>query len=458
MSIIIGSWRSSGEFLFKREFDSLKSRGGEVALFFQVMNRMSLTNAHTNTTSTAVHVGTPPPGFQEWTTTKVYFHGFANRHVESPEFTSLNDRWCLIMVSEDGDLITEGGVEIITEGGASFHIIHKSSNTINIQYGFRVNDDDNQISKHSFRSRNWVQDFGTTTPDHRGRWGSYFLRDSEIMSARQADGALVVEVRMKLAQLSKPVQIPFVPENPICKVIQGMFMDEKSADIMLHVLVEDNMRSDSQIVLKPNISLSTFPAHQFILQRCSTTLGDLCESAIDKTSPIQITGVSPDIFRLLLFYMYGGQVANDRLEIHAMEIIDAADKYGVTALKLEAESCFVATTTITTNNVLELLLYADSKNCALLKEAAMDFIVENASEVLTKVSLKDIPAGLYSDLLAAVVRGGAENRKIVNDSCSVDELSTMRISDLRRHAHERGFDVDGSREVLIDALKSSLAS
>lgn len=360
------------------------------------------------------------------------------------------------MTSEDGDLITEGGVEIITEGGANFHLIRKSSKSINIRYGFRVNNDDNQGAKHSFKSRNWVEDCGTNS-DHRG-WGSYFLRDSEIMSARQADGALVVEVRMKLSQPSKSVQIPFVPENPICKVIQGMFMDEKSADIMLHVLVEENMRSESQIEPKPNISLSTFPAHRFILQRCSTTLGELCELARAETSsPIQITGVSPDIFRLLLFYMYGGQVTNDTLETHAIEIIDAADKYGITTLKLEAESCYVAATPISTNNVLELLLYADSKNCALLKEVVTDFIVENASEVLTKVSLKDVPAGLYSDLLAAVVRGGEESKNNVNSTSSIDELNTMRtmrIGDLRRQAHERGFDVDGSREVLIDVLSS----
>jgi hypothetical protein len=413
-------------------------------------------NAHT---ATAVHVGTPSPGFQEWTTTTVYIHdnaGLANRAVETPEFTCLNDRWCLQVVPEDGDLITEGGVELITESGALFSLLHKSSKTINIQYGFRARDDDNNVSKHSFRSRNWKQDFGTKA-NHLS-WGSYFLRDSEIARARQAGGALVIEVRMKLVQPSKPVQIPFVPENPLMKMIQGMFMDEKSADIMLHVMVEDKTMSDSQVVPKPNTTLVTFPAHQFILQRCSTTLGELCASAKDEaSSPIQITGVSPDIFRHLLFYMYGGQVTNDTLETYAMEIIDAADKYGVTTLKLEAESCYVATTAISTNNVLELLLYADSKNCALLKEAAMDFIVENASEVLTKVSLKDIPAGLYSDLLAAMVRIGGENKKSMNSSIDMSELSTMRVSDLRRQAHERGFDVDGSREVLIDALKPSLS-
>ena len=415
-------------------------------------------NAHS--ASTAVHLGTPSLGFQEWTTTKVYLHdnaGLANRAVESPEFTCLNDLWSLQVVPEDGDLITEGGVELITESGSLFSLLHKSSKTINIHYGFRVLDDDNKVSTHSFRSRNWKQDFGKNA--NILSWGSYFLRDSEIARARQAGGALVIEVRMKLVQPTKAVQIPFVPENPISKVIQGMFMDEKSADIMLHVMVEDKTMSDSQIVPKPNITLVTFPAHQFILQRCSTTLGELCASARDETSsPIQITGVSPDIFRHLLFYMYGGQVTNDTLETYAMEIIDAADKYGVTTLKLEAESCYVATTTISTNNVLELLLYADSKNCALLKEAAMDFIVENASEVLIKVSLKDIPAGLYSDLLAAVVRGGESKKSMNSSGIEMSDLSTMRISDLRRQAHERGFDVDGSREVLIDALKSSLAS
>lgn len=423
-----------------------------MAKLFQVLNRMSLMNAHT-TTTTAVHVGTHPPGFQEWTTTKIYFHRLT-RNVESTEFTCLNDHWLLVTIPEDGDLITEGGAEIMTEGGINFHLIHKSSKAINIQYGFRVNNDDNQAAKQSFRSRNWVHDFGTT---HRG-WGWYFLRDTEIANARQAGGALIIEVRMTLAQPTTAVKIPFVPENPICKVIQGIFMDEKSADIVLHVMVEDKMMSDSQIVPKPNTILSTFPAHRFILQRCSTTLGELCESARDETSsPIQITGVSPDIFRHLLFYMYGGKITNDTLESHAMDIIDAADKYGVTTLKLEAESCYVATTTISTNNVLELLLYADSKNCALLKEAAMDFIVNNASEVLTTVSLKDVPAGLYSVLLAAVVRGGEETKNNVNSTCSIDELNTMRISDLRRQAHKRGFDVDGSREVLIDVLKSSLA-
>jgi hypothetical protein len=37
-----------------------------------------------------------------------------------------------------------------------------------------------------------------------------------------------------------------------------------------------------------------------------------------------------------------------------------------------------------------------------------------------------------------------------------NELSVMRISELRWKAHESGLDVDGSREMLIAALEKDL--
>jgi len=53
-------------------------------------------------------------------------------------------------------------------------------------------------------------------------------------------------------------------------------------------------------------------------------------------------------------------------------------------LKLEAEACLVEMTVFSEENVLDLLLYAESKNCALLKEVVMDFIVEKRVDVLNK--------------------------------------------------------------------------
>lgn len=81
----------------------------------------------------------------------------------------------------------------------------------------------------------------------------------------------------------------------------------------------------------------------------------------------------------------------------------------------------------------------------------MDFIVENGEDVLAKVSLKDVPVGLFTDLVAAVVRG---KKKGTSDEID-NGFSSMRIRGLRRKLHEKGLDIDGSRETLIAALKNN---
>jgi speckle-type POZ protein len=128
---------------------------------------------------------------------------------------------------------------------------------------------------------------------------------------------------------------------------------------------------------------------------CSSIFAELCESNSDnRTTPIQIDDIAPDVFHLLLFYMYGGKVSDDDMKSHAKELVNAADRYGVTSLKLEAEASIVEDTNITMDNVMELLLYSDSKNCALLKETAMDFLVENKADVIEELSLSLTSLGL----------------------------------------------------------------
>ncbi len=80
-------------------------------------------------------------------------------------------------------------------------------------------------------------------------------------------------------------------------------------------------------------------------------------------------------------------------------------------------------------------------NCALLKEAAMDFMIKHKVEVMKKLSFDNTPGALAGDFLAAMARGekmwgtDEENRK---------GLGTMRISELRLKAHDHGLNVDGS--------------
>ena len=80
----------------------------------------------------------------------------------------------------------------------------------------------------------------------------------------------------------------------------------------------------------------------------------------------------------------------------------------------------------------------------------MDFIAVNKIEAMNTLSFTDVPGTLIRDLLAAVARGeqnGETNKNGNND------LSMMRISELRQKAHLKRLNVDGSRETLIASLK-----
>ena len=151
----------------------------------------------------------------------------------------------------------------------------------------------------------------------------------------------------------------------------------------------------------------------------------------------------------LLYHLYGGKVPDKALKSHAKELIDAANFYGVVSLKLEAEATYVQSTTITMDNVVDCLLYADAKNCALLKEAAMDFLVKNGGEAAERLSFDDIPSYMMKDLLTAV------NRNVHKVSADANDFSMMRVSTLRKMLDEKGLDVDGSREAMIARLEQS---
>ena len=148
--------------------------------------------------------------------------------------------------------------------------------------------------------------------------------------------------------------------------------------------------------------------------------------------------------------MYGGEIDDGELESNAKEIINACDKHGIVNLKLEAEACYARTTIITIDNMIDNLLYADSKNLSLMKEAVMDYIVSNKNSIMGKVSFDNVPSSMMTDLLAAMAR--VDQSEEEGDSESI-KYNKMRVSELREMLDEKGLDVDGSREAMIAILK-----
>ena len=156
-------------------------------------------------------------------------------------------------------------------------------------------------------------------------------------------------------------------------------------------------------------------------------------------------------FKHMIYYAYGGKLSDEYLEANAKDMIEACDKYGVVHLKLEAEACYVKSTEITIDNMMDNLLYADSKNLAQLKETVMDFMIKNKHRIIGKVSFDDVPSSMMADLLTAMARGEEQTE----DGGEEDDIkyNKMRVGTLRKMLDDKGLDVDGSREAMIALLK-----
>ena len=406
---------------------------------------------------TVVHVGTPTSEFkdwewgrrtyqpQAWSSATICFHEFADLPaergvcVESPVFSLLDHHWSLILYpgGMDNNDATKGIVRVgLTHLSNVKRICVECGMTVIDYYGTK----ESKIRKesHSFsRNRKFTNFFCDS-----------FDRSKIIEST--VEGTLIIKVRIKIDEPE------FIPENlSACKNLQSLFLDEKFSDLTFEVMRQPSTMNNADTVTK-NASV-TFHAHRVIVQTGSPALAELCGSGGEGKISIEIDDVSPDVFHHLLKYIYGGEISNDDMTSHAREIIDVADRYGVSNLKLKAEVYFVETTPITVENAVEHLLYAESKNCALLKEEVMDYIVENKNEFLDKISFNDVPSTLMRDLLAADVRQKRRDFE-ENDYWTgggFDEFNALRISELRWKAHERGLEVDGSREALIAAIKES---
>mmetsp|Transcript_14445 Transcript_14445/g.31669 ORF Transcript_14445/g.31669 Transcript_14445/m.31669 type:complete len:323 (-) Transcript_14445:101-1069(-) len=260
------------------------------------------------------------------------------------------------------------------------------------------------------------------------------------------DGALIFKVVMYADHppQSASVADEFIPTNPFLGNVLKEYGNEETSDVTIEVGGEEE--TDDGRRKRARTDSATFHAHQFVLRCNAPTLAEMCKPG-DESTPIRIGNVSPETFRHLLHYCYGGTISDEDLQENAREIIDAADRFGVTNLKLEAETYLVQKETFTVENILDNLLYADSKNCALLLEKAMDFVVENRDDVLANISLDNLPSTMMMDLLTAV---GS-----VKKGDSSDDYTYMRVDELRKQLHEKGLCFDGSRKAMIALLKEN---
>ena len=399
-----------------------------------------------------VHVGAPPKNFQGWEYTDVHFHNFEDLPSESgddcisSEFLCLGYKWMI-------DLHPRQRFDNHNGERVGIYLMNKSDERINISYGLVLSEDEggqlwNGFNQHVFNPAGSYSESDAVALECT----SHNISRSFVLN-NLIQGTLSVRVQMKLTDPGRMPPVTYVPGNHFNKNVLKSFMDKNSSDIIFEVaLIQTIVRKG---VAKRAKKSCTVYAHQFILQCASNELKDMVNNQDSDVPVIQITDVqTPEIFHEMIHYLYGGNIRDEFLEENAQCFIDAADKYGVVDLKLEAEAAYVKATSLSVDNILDNLLYADSKNLALLKEAVMDFIVKNNQNIIGKVSFDNVPGSTVTDILTAMSRTDTANADESDNNDTVN-YNKMRVGTLRIMLDEKGLDVDGSRETMIAILEKN---
>ena len=408
-----------------------------------------MTNVHRIDTNLTLDVGcrsSSASAAEEWQSFKILFHGFADlpsafdQYTLSPEFNCNGHKWCIKLYP--------GGKRASRTGRLSLYLRHCSEGYATTAHEVSVLDKFQSI-KHTLK---WT-DQSFQGGKIRG-WKDYCLRSYILNQSENIlddNGTLAVVVSIKRKNDSAfpfvPINPSFVPSNPMSSLITSMLLDEETSDVCFEV-----GSADVHDVDEAASSPVTFHAHRLILNKCAPMLASLFGSGDEEIVAVSITDVKPAVFRHLLHYVYGGSVPGKEMNTHAKDIINAADKYSIVNLKLEAEAAYVNSTKITMDNAMDNLLYADALNLALLKEAVMDFLAENTEEASERISFSDVPGHVMKDLLVAFSRTKKTKQDNQGDN---NNFTIMRVNELRMKLDEKGLNVDGSREAMIETLKGS---
>ena len=165
----------------------------------------------------------------------------------------------------------------------------------------------------------------------------------------------------------------------------------------------------------------------------------------DDTSGVIIDGISAEVFQHVLNFVYAEKYPSDKEILKfGKELIDAANRYELTGLKMTVEHALVRERILTMENVSDYILFADAQSCPLLKEYAITYFLLNAREVLKSEHSQCLRES--GELLSEIMM-------IMTDNNTDGE--TLSVNELRLELGKRKLDVDGSKEALLSRLEKA---
>ena len=378
------------------------------------------------------------------------FEGMEQRRVTSPVLECHGCEWSLVLFPRgDSSCSSSNDDETVSLflRCASF-IKRDGPDKVTAEYAFR-------IVSYNFLFDNRLRN---TFSSEAGSGLTQWRTRRDLLNPRKfliENGDLVIEVGIRVLRDDSAMKsIEWSPTNTVCRDMLRMLEDateDEDAKLIFEV---------GQGTAPPGFG--RFRAHRNILKSRSPVLAALIEDCSDETTTIPIEDVEPKIFQMLLRFIYGGEIPEKAiLKENARSIISAADRFGCTGLKLAAETELAVraslTSGITVDNAAELLLFADGTNCAMLKEAVMEFFADYSADVMQSDGFAKVQESneIMKELMDETL-GSSKKRKAHSESASGSkDFKRMRVAELRQKLDEKGLDVDGSKELLIARLEEA---
>ena len=249
-------------------------------------------------------------------------------------------------------------------------------------------------------------------------WGMAMKR-SAILDATEGilkNDALDIEVCI---QVKDDKEYLFQPQNAHSSKMLQLFKSGENTDTSFKV------------------GRKVFHVHSLIINAHAPLLGNHCGGVIKN--------IKPQVFQLLLEFIYSGQQPTDDMILkHDEALIDAANKYELIELKMMVESVLVRERVMTDENVADYLLFADAQSCPLLKEYAISFFLMKHREILESEHSKRLrdSGELMTEIMMLMDPGN-------------NEAENMTVDELRKELNKRKLDVDGSKDTLIARLEEA---
>ena len=305
-------------------------------------------------TDTEIHVGSPADNFRLPESVTVHFHDFQNLTTVQGDkveaiFSCAGYEWSLSIFPR--------GNRYASDGMVSVHLQSQSSKKISArcQVSMMTNGGGTYKSEGPGQSAEW-------------RLPNFVARH-----------IILDETKKILNEGTLTFIVWIMPASPTSVVNQT-----KLNENMLKLFGED---STADVAFK--LGDSMFYGHKLILKVQAPELFQLAEQ-FDKGTPMPIEDVKPEVFEIMLKYLYGKTIHHGEWKNYSKQILEASDKYGFSELNLNAQTQHTLFMTLTVENAVDELLYADGNNFLHIKKAAIKYIVKNGEAISASSSFPEL--------------------------------------------------------------------